>query len=112
MLIDHGKLYRENLKKAELSLSEFMVMYWQQGYFDLTNIEAAICEYNGKRVVLFVSSPRSAGPQNLDLAPEQELLVYWADYGWLHSGEQFEAQGGWIWPGWKKQLKQRKVHSA
>ena len=38
ILMDRGKLYRENLKKAKLDLSEFMVMCRQQGYFDLTSI--------------------------------------------------------------------------
>lgn len=31
ILMDHGKLYYENLKKAKLDLSEFMVMCRQQG---------------------------------------------------------------------------------
>ena len=46
ILMDHGKLYPENLKKAKLDLSEFMVMCRQQGYFDLTNIQTAVFEYN------------------------------------------------------------------
>ena len=35
------------MKKAKLELSEFMVMCRQQGYFDLTNIQTAVFEYNG-----------------------------------------------------------------
>lgn len=72
--MDHGKLYRENLKKAKLDLSEFMVMCRQQGYFDLTSIETAVFEYNGKLTILPVSSQRPATPKDLSLAPEQELL--------------------------------------
>ncbi len=74
ILMDHGKLYRENLKKARLDLSEFMVMCRQQGYFDLTNIQTAVFEYNGKLTILPVSSQRPATPKDMDLAPEQELL--------------------------------------
>lgn len=74
ILMDHGKLYRENLKKAKLDLSEFMVMCRQQGYFDLTSIETAVFEYNGKLTILPVSSQRPATPKDLNLAPEQELL--------------------------------------
>ena len=33
ILLDQGKLYRENLRKAKLDLSEFIVMCRQQGYF-------------------------------------------------------------------------------
>ena len=74
ILMDHGKLYPENLKKAKLDLSEFMVMCRQQGYFDLTNIQTAVFEYNGKLTILPVSSQRPATPNDMNLAPEQELL--------------------------------------
>ncbi len=74
ILMDHGKLYYENLKKAKLDLSEFMVMCRQQGYFDLTNIQTAVFEYNGKLTILPVSSQRPATPNDINLSPEQELL--------------------------------------
>ena len=74
ILMDHGKLYRENLKKARLDLSEFMVLCRQQGYFDLTSIETAVFEYNGKLSILPVSDQRPATPQDMNLAPEQQLL--------------------------------------
>ena len=74
ILLDHGKLYRENLKKAKMELSEFMLMCRQQGYFDLTNIETAIFEYNGKLSILPVSAQRPATPNDMSLAPQQELL--------------------------------------
>lgn len=74
ILMDHGKLYYENLKKAKLDLSEFMVMCRQQGYFDLTNIQTAVFEYNGRLTILPVSSQRPATPNDMNLSPEQELL--------------------------------------
>ena len=74
ILMDHGKLYYENLKKAKLDLSEFMVMCRQQGYFDLSSIQTAVFEYNGKLTILPVSSQRPATPNDMNLAPEQELL--------------------------------------
>lgn len=74
IIMDHGVLYRENMKKAKLDLSEFMVMCRQQGYFDLTAIQTAVFEYNGKLTILPVSQRRPATPQDLLLAAEQELL--------------------------------------
>lgn len=74
ILMDNGKLYYENLKKAKLDLSEFMVMCRQQGYFDLTSIQTAVFEYNGKLTILPVSTQRPATPSDMDLAPAQELL--------------------------------------
>ena len=69
ILMDNGKLYRENLKKAKLDLSEFMVMCRELGYFDLTAIQTAILEYNGKLTILPVSAQRPATPADLQLAP-------------------------------------------
>ena len=74
ILMDHGKLYRENLKKAKLDLSEFMVMCRQQGYFDLTAIQTAVFEYNGKLTILPVSDQRPVTPKDMAMKPEQELL--------------------------------------
>lgn len=74
ILMDHGKIFRENLKKARLELSEFMVMCRQQGYFDLTSIQTAVFEYNGKLTILPVSTQRPVTPADMALAPEQELL--------------------------------------
>lgn len=74
ILLDQGKLYRENLKKCKLDLSEFLVMCRQQGYFDLTSIQTAIFEFNGKLTILPVSAQRPATPSDMSLAPEQELL--------------------------------------
>ena len=56
ILMDNGKLFYKNLKKAKLDLSEFMVMCRQQGYFDLTNVQTAVFEYNGKLTILPLSA--------------------------------------------------------
>ena len=74
ILMDNGKLYYENLKKSKLDLSEFMVMCRQQGYFDLTSIQTAVFEYNGKLTILPVSTQRPATPSDMNLAPAQELM--------------------------------------
>ncbi|MGM9536876.1 MAG: DUF421 domain-containing protein [Candidatus Onthomonas sp.] len=110
ILMDHGKLYRENLKKAKLDLSEFMVMCRQQGYFDLTSIETAIFEYNGKLTILPVSGRRPATPHDLNLAPAQELLFTELIMDGRVLEENLQRMGldrTWL----DKQLKQRHVHS-
>lgn len=110
ILLDHGKLYRENLKKAKLDLSEFMVMCRQQGYFDLTNIETAIFEYTGKLSILPVSGQRPATPQDLDLAPEQEqLFTELIMDGRVLEGNLKRMGLDLTWL--EKQLRQHKVHS-
>lgn len=74
ILMDGGKLYRDNLKKAKLDLSEFMVLCRQAGYFDLTQIQTAVFEYNGTLSILPVSAHRPATPADLGLSPAAERI--------------------------------------
>lgn len=74
IIMDNGRLYRKNLKKAHLDLSEFMVMCRQQGYFDLTAIQTAVYEYNGTLTILPVSDQRPVTPGDMELKPTQELI--------------------------------------
>jgi uncharacterized membrane protein YcaP (DUF421 family) len=67
ILMNNDKLYRENLKKAKLDLSEFMLMCREQGYFDLNEIQTAIFEHNGKVSILPKSTARPATPQDLNI---------------------------------------------
>lgn len=74
ILMNNGKIYRENLKKAKLDLSEFMVMCRQQGYFNLGDIQTAVFEFNGKLSILPVSKKRPANPEDLNLSPAPEYI--------------------------------------
>ena len=74
ILMNNGKLYRKNMKKAKLDLSEFMVMCRQQGYFDLSDIQTAVFEFNGKLSILPVSTKRPANPEDLKLSPAPEYI--------------------------------------
>lgn len=110
ILMDNGKLFYKNLKKAKLDLSEFMVMCRQQGYFDLTNIQTAVFEYNGKLTILPVTSQRPATPKDLNVIPDQELLFTELIMDGRILEENLKRMGldlTWL----DKQLKQRHVHS-
>lgn len=74
ILMNNGKLYRANMKKAKLDLSEFMVMCRQQGYFNLSDIQTAVFEFNGKLSILPVSKKRPANPEDLNLSPMPEYI--------------------------------------
>ena len=74
IVMNQGKLCRENMKKAKLDLSEFMVMCRQQGYFNLNDIQTAVFEFNGKLSILPVSGRRPANPEDLQLSPDQEYI--------------------------------------
>lgn len=111
ILMDHGKLYYENLKKARLDLSEFLVLCRQQGYFDLTTIQTAIFEYNGKLTILPVTTQRPVTPQDLDLSPDQELIFTELIMDGRILEDNLHRMGldrTWL----DKQLKQRNISSA
>lgn len=111
ILLDHGKLYYENMKKARLDLSEFLVLCRQQGYFDLTTIQTAIFEYNGKLTILPVTTQRPVTPQDMALTPDQELMFTELIMDGRILEDNLHRMGldrTWL----DKQLKQRHISSA
>ena len=111
IVMDNGKLYRKNMKKAKLDLSEFMVLCRQEGYFDLNEIQTAVFEYNGRITILPKSQNRPLTPEDMNLSPEKsgiciEIIM---DGRILH--ENLKRLGlDLIWL--DKQLKKQKYHSA
>ena len=71
IVMDNGKLYRENMKKAKLELSEFMVLCRQEGYFNLNDIQTAVFEYNGRITILPKSEIRPLTPEDMNITPEK-----------------------------------------
>ena len=74
IIMNGGKIYRKNLKKAKIDLTEFMVMCRQEGYFNLADIQTAIFEYNGRLTVLPVSTKRPLNPEDINLTPQTEYI--------------------------------------
>lgn len=74
IIMDNGKLYRKNMKKAKIDLSEFMVMCRQEGYFNLNDIQTAVFEYNGRLTVLPKSTKRPVNPLDINLVPSPEKI--------------------------------------
>lgn len=74
VLYQNGKLYASHLKKAKLDLNEFLTLCRVQGYFDLSEIYAAVFEPNGQISILPMAANRPATPADLNLQPQQSLL--------------------------------------
>lgn len=71
VIMDNGTIFREEMKKAKLDLHEFLMMCREQGYFDISSIQTAIFECNGKLTILPKSTRRPATPEDLNILPEQ-----------------------------------------
>ena len=74
IIMNDGKLYRENMKKAKLELSEFLLLCRQEGYFNLGDIQIAVFEYNGKLSILPISAKRPLNPEDMGLNPKPEHI--------------------------------------
>lgn len=70
ILMNNGKIYRKNLKKAKLDLSEFMLLCREQGYFELDEIQTAVFEHNGRLSILPKALKRPATAEDLGIAPK------------------------------------------
>jgi len=74
IIMDNGKLYKKNLKKAKLDLNEFLMMCREEGFFDLSGIQSAFFECNGKLTILPVSTRRPVIPEDIQIKPAQDTL--------------------------------------
>ncbi len=76
ILLDNGKLFRKNFKKARIDISDFLTHCRSQGYFDLSQIQTAIFEYNGSISILPTDENRPLEPSDINMNPvQQEILV-------------------------------------
>ena len=75
VLLSGGELYRKNLKKAKIDVSEFLIQCRVNGYFDISKLEAAILEGDGKISFLPKVSDRPLTPSDLHLTPKQDYMV-------------------------------------
>lgn len=75
VLLSDGELYRENLKKAKIDVTEFLVQCRTNGYFDISKLEVAVLEGNGKISFLPKATDRPVTPSDMQLSPEQDFMV-------------------------------------
>lgn len=68
----NGTIYNENLRKAKMDVDEFLVEARICGYFNLSQVETAILEPNGKISFLPITANRPATPKDLGIALVQE----------------------------------------
>ena len=105
------KLYRRNMKKARLDLSEFLIQCRQQGFFDLGAIQTAVYEPDGRLTILPVAARRPATPEDMGIAPEKEQIFTELVMDGRVLGENLHRMGvdeTWL----LKQLRQQGYHSA
>lgn len=69
ILLNNGKLYKKNFKSAKLDLNEFLMQCRINGFFNLSDIDTAIIESNGKISFLPKSERRPTIPSDFQITP-------------------------------------------
>lgn len=75
VLIDNGKIYAKNFKKARLEIDEFLTQCRSQGYFNIADIQTALLETNGKISILPKSGFKPITPDDMQIQVKQEKLI-------------------------------------
>lgn len=75
VLLNNGEIYRANLKKAKIDVSEFLEQCRVNGYFDVSKLQCAILEGNGKISFLPKATDRPMIPADINLTPSQDFMV-------------------------------------
>ncbi len=75
IIFHNDELYYKNLKKNRIDICEFLVSCRNSGYFDLSQLQTAILEPNGKISYLPKSSYRPVNPHDMNLTPNADYPV-------------------------------------
>lgn len=74
LLYDNDKICKKNFSRAKIDINEFLAQCRINGYFDLSKIQTALLEANGKISFLPKSTERPLNPSDLSLALPTETL--------------------------------------
>ena len=73
-IIQHGKILEKNLKKVKLDINDLLEECRNNGYFDISQIEYALMEANGKLSVLPKGEYMPPTIKDLKLKPQKQGL--------------------------------------
>lgn len=75
VLIQHGEIIKENLKKVHYDINDLLGECRNAGYFDINDLNYAIMEHTGKISFLPNVEKRPCTPEDFGLSPTDEGLV-------------------------------------
>ncbi len=74
ILYDNDEIYVKNFKKAKIDINEFLMQCRVNGFFNLSNLQTAILEINGKISFLPKENQRPVTPTDLNLSTNPERI--------------------------------------
>ena len=74
VIIQNGKILEQNLKKVKFDINDMLEEIRSNGYFDLSQVEYALMEANGKLSILPKAENRPLTPKDMKLKVQNEGL--------------------------------------
>lgn len=74
VIIQDGKILEKNLKKVKFDINDMLEEIRGAGYFDLSEVEYAVMEANGKFSILLKPEYRPVTPKDMNLKVPKESL--------------------------------------
>ncbi len=74
VLMEHGKLFRENFTKARMDIEELCAHLRAQGYFDLSKLDSVVMETTGRISVLPRAAERPMTPRDAKIPVNAERI--------------------------------------
>ncbi|MGN0467975.1 MAG: DUF421 domain-containing protein [Acutalibacteraceae bacterium] len=75
ILLENGKLCYKNFKKARLDINEFLMKCRNNGYFDLSQLNCAILEPNGRVSFIPTAINKPLTASDINALPKQEKIM-------------------------------------
>lgn len=75
VMIANGELIKKNLKKVRLTVNELASLLREKDYFNISDINFAVLENNGKLSVLPKAEKRPLTPSDMQIAPPETGLT-------------------------------------
>lgn len=75
ILLNDGVIYEKNLKKSKIDISDLLLQCRISGYYDISKIQTAILEDNGKISFLPKAEERPITPNDLGMKPKSDNMV-------------------------------------
>ncbi len=76
VLMENGKIFRDNFKKSKIDINEFLTQCRINGYYSPDELQMAIIEPNGRISFLPKSDYRPLTPQDLGLKPQKATAPF------------------------------------
>lgn len=74
LVVQNGKFIKENMKKTRYDMNDFLEECRSNGYFDVSEIEYAVVEANGKISILPKSEYKPLTPKDMQVKVEKASL--------------------------------------